>query len=516
MSERRRSSLVALTFFLGAVLAEAQAPMPVARRSSQDLTPRTPTLAQVAAELESDLTKRSLLGTIGCIVGLNNCGTTPAPVINTQTDVNNCGAVGFRCPASFANGVGSVTCSAGNCISACRSGFGFSTTRGACIDTTSDALNCGAVGSVCSYTNGVGSCSGSTCSLASCSSGFFVSGSTCLPTSFQTDTQNCGAAGRVCSLTSGATGMTCSGGQCQATGCSSGFSFSAGSCQQVNTQNDVNNCGQLGLRCPLSFSNGVGSTCTSGTCRPVSCLAGYAFDTAISACRTITNDPDNCGRVGNVCSATNGVAGCIDGQCLAVSCFAPYQLTSGVCVDTRPQPSGRARVKKSKKPVGLCPTGERACPIAGSKSFLKARSTDFHEFRVFDSAAEPFLPSGGFECLDTQYSIESCGGCTSMGEGRNCLDIPFVNGVGCDAGKCTIFSCQVGFKLSKDGSACIRSTPARKKAASHGAHRHRVVGAHSSNGGHPYSKRSEVAGIDGGNSSTIERRGRLGPIRQSH
>ncbi|KAK4054891.1 hypothetical protein OIV83_000815 [Microbotryomycetes sp. JL201] len=514
MPQRRRSSLVALTLLLGAVVAEAQLPVALSRRSSQDSSSRTPSLAQVAAELESDLAKRGLLGTIGCIVGLKNCGSTPTPVIDTLTDVNNCGAVGFKCPASFANGVGSVSCSAGNCISSCRSGFGFSVTRGACIDTTSDALNCGAVGTVCSYANGVGQCSGSTCSLASCATGFFVSGSTCLPNSFQTDPLNCGAAGNICTLATAATGMTCSGGQCKATGCSSGFTLIGGSCQQVNTQNDVNNCGQLGLRCPLSFSNGVGSTCTSGQCRPVSCIAGYAFDTAISACRTITNDPDNCGRVGNVCSATNGVAGCIDGQCLAVSCFAPYQLTNGVCVDTRPQPSNRARVKKSKKPAGLCPAGERACPIAGSKSFLKARSTDFHEFRLTNTAAAPSFPSGGFECLDTQYSIESCGGCASMGEGRNCLEISFVNGVGCDAGKCTIFSCQVGFKLSKDGTACIRSTPARKKKGS----RHRLGGVHHVSSYSAYRKRDEGADSDiaSANSSKIERRSRLGPSRQTH
>ncbi|KAK4058049.1 hypothetical protein OIO90_000788 [Microbotryomycetes sp. JL221] len=512
--ERRRSLLVALTLLLGSMLVEAQAPtigngFQNTRRSSQDLSPRSPTftssVASVAAELESDLHKRGLLDSIACALGVKSA-CPPPPVIDTTRDVNNCGAIGLKCPSSFANGVGSVTCSAGKCISACRSGFGFSTARGACIDTTSDAQNCGSVGAVCSFANGVGKCSNSACFLASCQEGFTMFGSSCQPSSFMTDPKNCGTAGNVCSLTSGATGMSCVGGSCQASECDTGFRLSGSSCQRIDTQSDVDNCGRLGLKCATSFSNGVGSTCTSGTCRPVSCVGGYAFDMAIAGCRAITDDPDNCGRVGNVCSAQNGLAGCVEGQCRTVSCFAPYQMLNGLCVDNRPQPSSRARVKKSKKPLGLCPTGERACPIAGSKAFLQARSTNFNEFRASDPLGLGYLPSGGFECLDTNYSLESCGGCTSMGEGKNCLDIPFVNGVGCDAGKCTIFSCQVGYKLSKDGSTCVRSTPARKKTSAHGRHHGNYSGHHRS-----YKRgQGEVPG-----QVEMVKRSRVGPARQS-
>ena len=48
------------------------------------------------------------------------------------------------------------------------------------------------------------------------------------------------------------------------------------------------------------------------------------------------------------------------------------------------------------------------------------------------------------ECLDTTQALESCGGCASTGEGRDCTAIPHVGGVGCEAGKCVVFSCKSG------------------------------------------------------------------------
>ena len=49
------------------------------------------------------------------------------------------------------------------------------------------------------------------------------------------------------------------------------------------------------------------------------------------------------------------------------------------------------------------------------------------------------------DSLDTRYSLESCGGCSSMGEfsaGVNCLALPNSSGVGCDNGTCVVFSCK--------------------------------------------------------------------------
>lgn len=78
----------------------------------------------------------------------------------------------------------------------------------------------------------------------------------------------------------------------------------------------------------------------------------------------------------------------------------------------------------------LCPTDLDACPISGAKS-------------------------GDYECLDTATELESCGGCASTGDGEDCTAIPGAWNVGCDQGRCTVYTCAGGFKRSKDGKTCL-------------------------------------------------------------
>ncbi|KAF8078610.1 hypothetical protein FPV67DRAFT_1443941 [Lyophyllum atratum] len=78
----------------------------------------------------------------------------------------------------------------------------------------------------------------------------------------------------------------------------------------------------------------------------------------------------------------------------------------------------------------LCPTGLDACPISGAKG-------------------------GDYECLDTATELESCGGCASFGDGKDCTAIPGAWNVGCDQGRCTVYTCAGGFKRSQDGKSCV-------------------------------------------------------------
>lgn len=97
-------------------------------------------------------------------------------------------------------------------------------------------------------------------------------------------------------------------------------------------------------------------------------------------------------------------------------------------------PSARARrVKRSQVALGLCPIGLSACPIS------------------------PFSSSKGYECIDTHEEIESCGGCSTTGEGINCNTVPGVKFAGCAAGQCLAFSCEKGFKLTAD-QKCVAAT----------------------------------------------------------
>jgi len=77
---------------------------------------------------------------------------------------------------------------------------------------------------------------------------------------------------------------------------------------------------------------------------------------------------------------------------------------------------------RHKRDTSHCPHQETACPITA------------HTF--------------GFECIDTQTELTSCGGCVTKGQGENCLSIPGADAVGCDHGKCVVFTVMPGFILN--------------------------------------------------------------------
>ncbi|KAJ7071019.1 protein priA [Mycena amicta] len=83
-----------------------------------------------------------------------------------------------------------------------------------------------------------------------------------------------------------------------------------------------------------------------------------------------------------------------------------------------------------KRSAPLCPTGSDACPISGSAL-------------------------NDYECIDTAVELESCGGCASLGQGQDCTAIPGAWNVGCEQGRCAVYTCTFGFKRSSDGNSCI-------------------------------------------------------------
>ncbi|KAI5478836.1 hypothetical protein MNV49_004568 [Pseudohyphozyma bogoriensis] len=52
-----------------------------------------------------------------------------------------------------------------------------------------------------------------------------------------------------------------------------------------------------------------------------------------------------------------------------------------------------------------------------------------------------------FECIDTQNSLERCGGCSSVSGGTDCSSLPFVDTVECLDGECLISACVPGATL---------------------------------------------------------------------
>lgn len=81
-----------------------------------------------------------------------------------------------------------------------------------------------------------------------------------------------------------------------------------------------------------------------------------------------------------------------------------------------------------------CPPGRTACPVEG----------------------------GGYECIDTDTELESCGGCRVPGSsapaGIDCTALPGVHphAVTCTRGRCVTFRCKPGFTLRK--GKCVAYT----------------------------------------------------------
>jgi hypothetical protein len=89
------------------------------------------------------------IGATACSGSLKLCGTG---CVDTSTNAVHCGACGNAC-------TGSRTCSSGTCV--CPSGY--TDCNGDCVDPKIDAQNCGGCGKACTGVCSAGSCQASTC-----------------------------------------------------------------------------------------------------------------------------------------------------------------------------------------------------------------------------------------------------------------------------------------------------------------------------------------------------------------
>ena len=98
-----------------------------------------------------------------CASGQTLCGNV---CVNTQNDLNNCGACGTVCPASPPNGT--EVCSGGTCGVTCNGAF--TNCGGQCVDVQTNNNDCGACNHVCP--------SGQSCEAASCALPTYTIGGT--------------------------------------------------------------------------------------------------------------------------------------------------------------------------------------------------------------------------------------------------------------------------------------------------------------------------------------------------
>lgn len=136
-----------------------------------------------------------------------------------------------------------------------------------------------------------------------------------------------------------------------------------------------------------------------------------------------------------------------------------------------PQPSRRMGAQKRAKKAEplkkkdyssfLCPGGSVACPIPPeSLEDITPQSVTTLE-QSLNSLADWFKV--GFECVELDSELNSCGGCLALGAGQDCSLIANARATGCETGSCAVYSCYDGYVVSPDRQTCVKkgtATPA--------------------------------------------------------
>ncbi|MBF0491077.1 MAG: hypothetical protein HQL15_10810, partial [Candidatus Omnitrophica bacterium] len=223
---------------------------------------------------------------IRCTTGSTCCphvgfGGFGSSCIDTTSDAWNCGSCGHKCDISMETCVSGICvkkCSSSNCSGSsrcCKTGNG---SEKACVDPQSEPKNCGDCGIKC----GTQSCcfgqcvdlnTTDNCSKCgnSCGEGQFCCSWGCQDNNFK----NCGACGRSCSV-----GQICCYGS------------------RLDGYDD-NNCGGCGIVCP------TGTTCEGFRCVPNARCGDKTCNSGETCCDNVCtntqNSDSNCGSCGNVC-----------------------------------------------------------------------------------------------------------------------------------------------------------------------------------------------------------------------
>ncbi|KAK8865822.1 hypothetical protein IAR55_000970 [Kwoniella newhampshirensis] len=136
-----------------------------------------------------------------------------------------------------------------------------------------------------------------------------------------------------------------------------------------------------------------------------------------------------------------------------------------------PAPSRRMGATKRSKKIEplkkkdyssfLCPGGSVACPIPPPTLELITPESAASLQGSLNSLADWFKV--GFECVELDTELNSCGGCLALGVGQDCSTIVNARATGCESGQCRVYSCFEGYVVSPDRTTCVKkgtATPA--------------------------------------------------------
>jgi Stigma-specific protein, Stig1 len=253
--------------------------------------------------------------------------------VDSATDADNCGTCGKACPPQTICTSGSCRCP-GHQVSCSIDG------RDTCVDLNRDPINCGSCGHACA--------SGETCSSGLCCGSGQI---------------NCGGACTACPA-----GGVCSGATC---GCPSGQTACGGVC---NTCPVGGVCVGTTCVCPAGQTN-CGGTCTTcpagGVCLGTSCGCPSGEVDCGGRCTSLLSDSQDCGACGNVC--TSGST-CVNGACV---CPSGQTSCGGRCTSLLLDSQNCGACGNACRGGTLCVSGTCTCPAGavncgGTCTFLQA------------------------------------------------------------------------------------------------------------------------------------------------
>ena len=414
-------------------------------------------------------------GACVCPAGYHRCsdshGGTCVP--DNSTSTSSCGT---SCAVCSAPSGGGASCSGSPpaCFQSCPGdhpdlcGSGGNT---GCTNLTSDTGNCGSCGKQCNTNHAVPRCSNGNCSIASCISSFRDCDGNpwngC-ETDTNWDPNNCGNCGHHCSTFNGS--PSCQNGSCVIGSCNAPFvncDHNPSSGCNVNTSNDVNNCGGCGHSCPsgASCNNGscacpqgsiqCGNACVSCPARPLNGTLTCNGGSCVASCNN-ANLPNLCGNVCVNFQTDQGNCGGCNNPCVSNNkCDSTFTCQAGVCTGsnakTCPPPDvchGTGTCNPNDGTCGSYPTANdgKMCPPGADKcQQTYTCMTGVCTGSNAKSCPAPDVCHGMGTCNSTNGV---CGGYPTANDGMMCTPGP-------NADKCAMtFTCAAGTCTGSNPKPC--------------------------------------------------------------
>jgi hypothetical protein len=380
-----------------------------------------------------------------CVEPWDRCNTNDADGCETNlgSDPMNCGACGMECPGVN----GTPTCTDGTCRIKCDPGFGDcdEVPANGCEASVKDVENCGGCKTRCPEEEGyTANCVDGECGQTKCDAGLGDCNgemSDGCEQDITSDVMNCGRCGGLCSVAHGTAG--CSDGTCVVMGCEAGWDncntgdtdggYSDGC--EANLNDSADNCGSCGTACDVAHGSGA---CVNAMCEVSSCEPGFencdeaALDAGFGdGCETdTTSNVDHCGGCGVPCAPANAAGKCVDSECQIDDCNAGFGDCTGAdgCetnVTNNPQHCGScpAVCSQAGATAATCSSGQCAAPSCDG-THLNCDGT---------------TPADYANGCETVRSVTSCGSC-----GQVCMTAHAAAGTACTGGAC-VPSCDGGW-----------------------------------------------------------------------